>query len=285
MDQHSELILDFGVHVAQNSASLLNDVSFANYVEEFFLAAMDLKQLVWAQIFLRAICIQFPKNVKTMRFLAMFYESSLNTFKAQELYLEILETTPEDSLTMKRLISLYKNNDLVNDAISMLNKYLESNQCDDEAWLELCDIYLSRQNFAKAQYCFEELITTNPVNYQHNIRYAEILYSNGLASSNSLTLFELSRKYFSHALVLIDDTDNKKGSVVNNNVARALFGLLRVCKQISHVQNPKQRSEDKKNQEVAEIARARLNEIYSKNTSMDISKMNVMQKSEDANEE
>ena len=57
LDQHSEIILDFGVHIAQNSAQLLNDVSFANYVEEFFLAAMDLKQMLWAQIFLRAICI------------------------------------------------------------------------------------------------------------------------------------------------------------------------------------------------------------------------------------
>ena len=108
---------------------------------------------------------------------------------------------------MKRLISLYKNNDLINDAISMLNKYLEINQVDDEAWLELCDIYLSRQNFSKAQYCFEELIATNPLNFQHNIRYAEILYSNGLATSNSISLFELSRKYFSHALILIDDTE------------------------------------------------------------------------------
>ena len=90
-----------------------------------------------------------------MRFLAMYYEASGNTFKAQEIYLEIIESTPEDNQTMKRLISLYKNNDLVNDAISMLNKYLETNQCDDEAWLELCDIYLSRQNFSKAQYCFD----------------------------------------------------------------------------------------------------------------------------------
>ena len=62
-----------------------------------------------------------------MRLLAMFYEAQNNTFKAQELYLEIIEKTPEDSQTMKRLISLYKNNDMPNDAIAMLNKYLEVN--------------------------------------------------------------------------------------------------------------------------------------------------------------
>ena len=79
-----------------------------------------------------------------MRYLAMFYEASNNTFKAQEIYLEIIESTPEDHSTLKRLISLYKNNNMVNDAIAMLNKYLEVNQVDEEAWNELCDMYLQR---------------------------------------------------------------------------------------------------------------------------------------------
>jgi ER membrane protein complex subunit 2 len=145
----------------------------------------------------------FPKNIKSMRLLGMFYEAQNNTFKAQELYLEILEGTPEDNFTMKRLISLYRNNDLPNDAISMINKYLEINQIDEDAWMELCDIYLSRQNFQKAQYCYEELIVINPQNYQYNIKYAEILYSQQ-QSQPSIGTLELARKYFSHALILID---------------------------------------------------------------------------------
>ena len=43
--------------------------------EEFFIAALDLKQMDWAQIFLRAICIQFPDNIKSMRMLGMYYEA------------------------------------------------------------------------------------------------------------------------------------------------------------------------------------------------------------------
>ena len=50
----------------------------------------------------------------------------------------------------ERLISLYRNNDMVGDAIFVLNKYLLVNQSDEEGWLELCDIYLSKQNFVKA---------------------------------------------------------------------------------------------------------------------------------------
>ena len=86
----------------------------------------------------------FPDNIKTMRFLAMYYEAAGTIFKAQEIYLEILETTPEDSATMKRLISLCRHNDMTNEAIGMLNKYLEINQVDEEAWVELCDMYLAK---------------------------------------------------------------------------------------------------------------------------------------------
>jgi tetratricopeptide (TPR) repeat protein len=71
---------------------------------------------------------------------------------------------------------------MTNDAISMLNKYLEINQVDEEAWVELCDMYLSKQNFLKAQYCYEELLSVNPTNYAHNIKYAEILYSQAITS-------------------------------------------------------------------------------------------------------
>lgn len=78
---------------------------------------------------------------------------------------------------MKRLISLFRHNDMQNEAISMLNKYLEINQVDEEAWVELCDMYLARQNYLKAQFCYEEILSANPVNYQHNVKYAEILYS------------------------------------------------------------------------------------------------------------
>lgn len=44
--------------------------------------------------------------------------------------------------------------------IRVLNKYLETYPNDLEAWLELGEIYLARQDYEKAQYCFEELLTS-----------------------------------------------------------------------------------------------------------------------------
>lgn len=109
-----------------------------------------MKQIDWAQVFLRAICSNFPDNIKTMRFLAMYYEAQGRKAKAEEIYLEILEQTPEDSSTLKRLISLHRYGDLPNDAITLLNKYINIHQVDEEAWVELCDMYLAKQNFQKA---------------------------------------------------------------------------------------------------------------------------------------
>jgi tetratricopeptide (TPR) repeat protein len=162
-----------------------------------------------------------------------------------------------------------------NDAIFVLNKYLEVNQNDEEAWNELCDMYLSKQNFAKAQYCMEELITTHPQNYQHNIKLAEIIYSQGVANQNNIQNFELCRKYYSHALIIIDD-NAKDVKTVNNNVVRALWGLIKVCKTIKKTQEAKDKV-DEKNARVLQIAQDRVKKIYAQNTDMDVSGMYVMQ--------
>ena len=47
MGQHPELVLDFGIDVAQNNAYLLTDTTFAAFTEEFLIAALDLKQIDW----------------------------------------------------------------------------------------------------------------------------------------------------------------------------------------------------------------------------------------------
>lgn len=48
---------------------------------------------------------------------------------------------------------------------------------DQEAWHELCDLYLQEQEYGKAAVCVEELILHNPHNHLLHQRYAEIKYS------------------------------------------------------------------------------------------------------------
>ena len=48
---------------------------------------------------------------------------------------------------------------------------------DSEAWQELMDLYLKEGDYAKAAFCMEELILTNPHNAIYYTRYAEIRYT------------------------------------------------------------------------------------------------------------
>lgn len=48
---------------------------------------------------------------------------------------------------------------------------------DQEAWHELCDLYLQEQDYSKAAFCIEELILHNPHSHLIYQRYAEIKYS------------------------------------------------------------------------------------------------------------
>ena len=80
-----------------------------------------------------------------MRLLGMWYEAQNEMVKSQEIYLDLVENNTADSQTIKRLVCIYREMNMYPQATQMLNKYLENNQEDQEAWKELADIYLSKQ--------------------------------------------------------------------------------------------------------------------------------------------
>ena len=90
----------------------------------------------------------------------------------------------------------------------------------------------------------------------------------------NMNSLEMSRKYFSHGLVLID---SHKEKTVNNNVVRGLFGLLKTCKAIERTQKNQDKA-DLKNAQMIEITEKRIKEIYSQHTDMQVNKMSIIQK-------
>ena len=64
--------------------------------EEFFYSACELRHVDWAQFFLAMVRNQFPKSVKSMRMLGSFHEVMGDIVKAQEIYLDMIESNPED---------------------------------------------------------------------------------------------------------------------------------------------------------------------------------------------
>ena len=85
-----------------------------------------------------------------MRLLAMFHEAIQDFDKAKEIYNELISVNGSDFQTVKRLVALERDRGKINEAIVLLNKYLENNQQDHEAWLELTDLFLSKHNYEKA---------------------------------------------------------------------------------------------------------------------------------------
>lgn len=95
------------------------------------------------------------------------------------------------------MVAIERDANRTAEAITLLNKYLEVNQQDIEAWLELTDIYLSKLNYSKAQFCYEEILTLQPNNPIVNLQFAEMLYSQ---NPDDLDNLYLTRKYLAHAL-------------------------------------------------------------------------------------
>ncbi len=79
-------------------------------------------------------------------------------------------------------------------------------KADQEAWSELCDLYLSEHDFTKAAFCAEELLLINPHNHLNHERYASIRYSQGD--------YEKARTYYFSTLK------------INPINIRALYGII-----------------------------------------------------------
>jgi len=84
---------------------------------------------------------------------------------------------------------------------------------DQEAWSELCELYLSEGDYSRAAFCAEELILHNPHNFFVHQRLAEIRYTMG-----GIENIKMALSYYSQALKL------------NFDSMRALFGIFLVRK-------------------------------------------------------
>lgn len=55
-------------------------------------------------------------------------------------------------------MAIFKAENRIQDAIRELNEYLKFFINDNEAWLELSNLYLQEMDYSKAAHCLEELL-------------------------------------------------------------------------------------------------------------------------------
>lgn len=99
-------------------------------IEEFFNAALTLQNRDWAEFFLQVTRQHYPKGVKTMRMLAVFYECTGEPIKAVDILSELIHDNAADMQSVKRLVALYRSMDMDDHAIKLLNEFVELNQDD-----------------------------------------------------------------------------------------------------------------------------------------------------------
>ncbi|CAF1421534.1 unnamed protein product [Adineta ricciae] len=196
------------LHVlAKRNLSSLGDEKWL-ILEQVFKSALHCSKQSIARHCLDQLEKQFKPTSRRVTTLNAMYHESIDDFKsADDIYSNLLDENETDAIVQKRQISLLKEKNQIREAISQLNTYLELYQADQEAWSELCDLYLSEHDYAKAAFCAEELLLINPHNHLHHERYASIRYSQG-------DDYEKARTYYFSALK------------INPANIRALYGVV-----------------------------------------------------------
>lgn len=241
--RNSEQIMEVGEELINDYASKLGDDIWIIY-EQVMIAALDYGRDDLALFCLQELRRQFPGSHRVKRLTGMRFEAMERYDDAIQLYDRILQEDPTNTAARKRKIAIRKAQGKTVEAIRELNEYLEQFVGDQEAWHELAELYINEHDYAKAAFCLEELMMTNPHNHLYCQQYAEVKYTQG-----GLENLELSRKYFAQALKL------------NNRNMRALFGLYMSASHIAS--NPKASAKMKKdNIKYASWAANQINRAY-----------------------
>lgn len=202
-----EIVLLHGGELLNKCQRKLGDEKWT-VMEQVFFAACAAGHDEWRDYCIKRLVKQWPNSHRVERLKGIHQESLGDYNEAKKIYNKILADKPEDTVTRKRLIAMYKQRGKPNEAIEQINSYLETFSTDVEVWHELGELYIEAGSLSRAVYCFEELVLANPRSIYYILTYAELLYSTAD--------YELSRKYFCLACYL--DGDN----------LRALWGLLAV---------------------------------------------------------
>nr|CAG4650445.1 EOG090X0CGE [Sida crystallina] len=178
-------------------------------LEQVFLAALDCKNMEVAKFCISELNREFPGSARVLRLKAMKYEALERFPDALDILETLIEKDETNQIPRKRKVAIFKSQGKIVEAIKELTDYLKIFMADQEAWMELGDLYISQQDWNKAAFCLEELILHGPNNHLYHQRYAEIKYTQGGYEN-----LEMARSYYSQAAKL------------NPNNARALYGLL-----------------------------------------------------------
>lgn len=224
-------------------------------IEQFCIAAIDLHDEKIFGTCLVRLNRQFPGSNRVKLLNIMATHERLGEYdEAIRCYNEMIEADETNTSARKRKIAILICQRKNVEAIKELCDYLKKFMNDNEAWKELCELYMLEQDYAKAIFCMEELLLSHPLSHIYHARLAEMYYTIGNHES-----LEQARSYYCQALKL------------NDTNVRALHGLHLTLSQLlsSNKLTPQQRKEFEK---LDSSTKATINSIYDKEAHPDVAK-------------
>lgn len=214
--RHSDEVVQFWDEGLEGSVDDLGEEKWM-VLEQVAVAALDCNRVEIVGDCLNRLIGQFGHgSLRIRRLLAMKMEMAEKWDEAVELLDSIIEEDEANSSARKRKIAIFKAQGDRSRTVQELNKYLRIFMSDQEAWMELCDLYILEQDYAKAAFCCEEVLLHNPHNHLYHQRQAEIRYTWG-----GYEQLELAKHYYSQAIKLAPSN------------MRALYGLLLTTSQLA----------------------------------------------------
>lgn len=164
-----ENVLEKKLHKLANERHLV--------LEQVIIAAFDAHRIEVADKCISVLAKEFPGSLRVQKFKAMRLEALEMYDEATEALDEIIKLDETNAAPRKRKIAILKASGKTADAIKELCHYLKKFMSDQEAWHELCNLYLSECDYAKAAFCMEELVLHNPHSHLVHQRLGEIRYT------------------------------------------------------------------------------------------------------------
>ncbi|KAJ6639113.1 ER membrane protein complex subunit 2 [Pseudolycoriella hygida] len=240
-ERRSDDIVLLWKRILEDNASKLGNERHL-VLEQVIIAAFDCARLDISEKCIRELSQEFPGSLRVQKYKAMKYEAMGRYDEANDVLDDIISKDETNAAPRKRKIAIFKAKGKTCEAIKELCEYLKKFMSDQEAWHELCSLYLSENEYSKAAFCMEEVLLHNPHSHLIHQRLAEIRYTMG-----GLENIEIAKSYYSQALKL------------NSCNLRALYGLYLCC---NHIINSK--ASVNKRKEAQKLASYVLSEIQSK---------------------
>jgi len=207
-ERKSEEVVNLWITYLGANSSKLGDEKWM-VLEQVVIAALDVHNYPIAEDAIYELKIRFPTSER-VRYLQVLRLHALEKYdEAVKALDNMIKKDNTNSLAYKRKIAILKSQGKTSEAIKELTDYLNKFMSDQEAWSELCDLYLGEADYPRAAFCAEELILHNPHNFFVHQRLADIRYTMG-----GIENMKLAVSYYSEALKL------------NGDSMRALFGLF-----------------------------------------------------------